>query len=119
MSLQGHMVTEALEALDGGLSMEAVGRERDGGKFAQNACTPEAHQCLQASVCVSCSVMSDSVTSWTTAHQALLSMEFSRQEYWSGLPFPSPGDRPNPGVEPTPPALRADSFLSEPSGKSP
>ena len=52
MSLQGHMVTEALESLDGGLSMEAVGRERDGGKFAQNACAPEAHQCLQASVCV-------------------------------------------------------------------
>ena len=40
------------------------------------------------------------VTSWTIAQQAPLSMEFSRQEYWSGLPFPSPGDRPNPGTEP-------------------
>ena len=47
---------------------------------------------------VSSSVMSDSLRSpWTIAHQAPLSMEFSRQEYWSGLPFPSPGDLPNPG----------------------
>ena len=41
-------------------------------------------------------------------------MEFSRQEYWSGLPFPSPGDLPNPGIEPGSPALQADSLLSEP-----
>ena len=46
-----------------------------------------------------------------------LSMEFSRQEYWSGLSFPSPGDLPDPGIEPRPPALQADSFLSEPPGK--
>jgi len=39
-------------------------------------------------------------TPWTAAHQAPLSMEFSREEYWSGLPFPSPGDLPNPGIEP-------------------
>ena len=44
-------------------------------------------------------------TPWTIACQAPLSMEFSRQEYWSGLPFPSSGDLPNPGIEPTPPAL--------------
>ena len=44
-------------------------------------------------------------------------MEFSRQEYWSGLPFPSPGDLPNPGIEPGSPALQADSLLSEPPGK--
>ena len=42
---------------------------------------------------------------WTVAYQVLLSMEFPRQEYWSGLPFPSPGDLPNPGIEPTSPAL--------------
>ena len=42
-------------------------------------------------------------TPWTVAHQAPPSMEFSRQEYWSGLPFPSPGDLPNPGIEPVPP----------------
>ena len=54
---------------------------------------------------------------WTVAHQAPLSMEFSRQEYWSGLPFPSPGDLPDPGIEPGSLALQADSLLSEPPGK--
>ena len=55
--------------------------------------------------------MSDSyVTLWTVAHQDPLFTEFSRQEYWIGLPFPSPGDLPNPGMEPTSPALAADSL---------
>ena len=58
------------------------------------------------------------VTPWTVARQALLSMGFSRQEYWSGLPFPSPGDLTDPGIEPRSPALQADSLLSEPPGKS-
>ena len=48
---------------------------------------------------------------------AIWSMEFSRQEYWSGLPFPSPGDLPNPGIEPRSPALQADALPSEPPGK--
>ena len=61
--------------------------------------------------------MSDSVIPWTVAYQAPLSMEFSRQEYWSGLPFPSPGDLPDPGIEPRSPALQADSLLSELPGK--
>ena len=66
----------------------------------------------------SCSVVSDSfVTPRTVACQAPLSMEFSRQEYWSGLPFPSPQYLPNPGTEPTSPALQADSLLPEPPGK--
>ena len=56
-------------------------------------------------------------TSWTAASQASLSMEFSRQEYWSGLPFPSPGDFPDPGMEPRSPSLQADSLPSELSGK--
>ena len=56
-------------------------------------------------------------TPWTVAHQAPLSMGFPRQEYWSGLSFPSPGDLPNPGIKPTSPAL-ADGFLTiEPPGK--
>ena len=55
------------------------------------------------------------VTPWTIAYQAPWSMEFSRQEYWSGLPFPSPGDLPNPGIEPGVPALQA--LPSEPPGK--
>ena len=57
------------------------------------------------------------VTPWTGAHQAPLSMGFSRQEYWSGLSFPSPGDLPDPGIEPWPPALQGDSLPSEPPGK--
>ena len=61
---------------------------------------------------VSCSVTSDSATPCT--RQPPLSMEFSRQEYWSGLPFPSPGYFPNPGIEP---ALQADSLPPEPRGK--
>ena len=54
-------------------------------------------------------------TPWTAACQASLSMGFSRQEYWSGFPFPPPGDLPNPGIEPGSPALQADSLQSEPS----
>ena len=57
-------------------------------------------------------------TPWTVAHQAFLSMGFSRQEYWSGLPFPSPEDLPNPGIETRSPALQADTLTSsEPPGK--
>ena len=58
-------------------------------------------------------------TPWTVAHQAPPSMEFSRQEYWSGLPFPSPGDLPDPGIEPGSPTLRADALPSEPPGNPP
>ena len=53
----------------------------------------------------------------TVAHQAPLSMEFSKQEYWSGLSFPSSGDLPNPGINPGSPALQADTLPSEPPGK--
>ena len=68
---------------------------------------------------VSPSVLFDSATLWTVAHQAPLPMGFSRQEYWSGLPFPSPGDLPHPEIEPGSPALQADSLLSETPGKPP
>ena len=56
-------------------------------------------------------------TPWTVAHQAPRSMGFSRHEYWSGLPFPSPGDLPNPGIKPRSPALEADALLSDLPGK--
>ena len=58
------------------------------------------------------SVMSDFGTLWTAARQAPLSMGFSRQEYWSGLPFPSPGDLPNPGIESKSPALAGGFFTT-------
>ena len=56
-------------------------------------------------------------TPWIVAYHAPPSMGFSRQEYWSGLPFPSPGDLPDPGIEPESPAFQADALTSEPPGK--
>ena len=81
----------------------------------EKARTPESER-------VSCPVVSSVwlfTTPWTAAHQAPLSTGFPRQEYWSGLPFPSPGDLPHPGIEPRTPALRTDSLLSEPQGLEP
>ena len=60
------------------------------------------------------SVVSDCLCPWTVVYQASLSMGFSRQEYWSGLPFPSPGELPDPGIEPRSPALQTDALPSEP-----
>ena len=70
---------------------------------------------------VSCLVRSDMgscLTPWTVAHQVPLSMEFSRQEYWNELPFPSPGDLPDLEIEPRSSALQAVSAQSEPPGKA-
>ena len=64
------------------------------------------------SECVGRSVVANSFQ--TVVCQAPLSLEFSRQEYWSGLPSPSPGNLPDPGIKPGSPALQADSLLSEP-----
>ena len=61
--------------------------------------------------------MSDSYNTRTVACQAPLSMGFPRQEYWSGLPFPSPGDFPDPEIEPTSPTLAGGFFTTEPPGK--
>ena len=65
--------------------------------------------CLVAQSCLT-------ATPWTIVHQVLCPLGFSRQEYWSGLPCPPPGDLPNPGIEPRSPELQADSLLSEPPG---
>ena len=70
------------------------------------------HMCVRAYL-----VVSDSATPWTVAYQAPLSMGFPRQDYWSGLPFPFPGDCPKPGTEPTPPALAGRFFTTVPPGK--
>ena len=59
-------------------------------------------------------VVWDFATPWTVAYQAPPSMGFSRQEYWSGLPFPSPGYLPDPGIEPGSPTFQADALTSEP-----
>ena len=81
-----------------------------------NRSTPglPVHHHLQESeseVAQSCPTLCDP---WTVAHQAPPSMGFSRQEYWSGLPFPSPGDLPNPGIKPRSPTLQADALTSAP-----
>ena len=70
-------------------------------------------QCINAmnEVVQSCPTLCDL---WIVAHQAPPSMGFSRQEYWSRLPFPSPGDLPDPGIEPRPPTLQADALTSAP-----
>ena len=70
---------------------------------------------LQLLQCVSWSVISDSAT---PARQASLSMKFSRQEYWTGQPFPPPGDLPDPGIKPGSPVLHTDYLPSEPPGKT-
>ena len=77
------------------------------------------YKCVCVCVCVHMrmhSVMSDSATPWTVAHQAPLSVGFSRQEYWSGWPFPPPEDLPYPGIKPGSPALAGKFFTTEPPG---
>ena len=84
------------------------------------ASNQEACVCMCVCVCVcvlSHSGLSNSVTPWTVAPQAPLSMGFPRQDYWSGQPFLSPGDLPDPGNEPGFPALQADLLLFESPGK--
>ena len=71
---------------------------------------------LPTEVAQSCPILCDP---WTVAYQAPPSMGFSKQECWSGLPFPSPGDLPGPGIKPGSPALQADALPSEPPGKPP
>ena len=79
--------------------------------------------CLCRYVCVHAQSLSCVLlfaTPWTIAYQAPLPMEFSRQEYWSGLPFPTPGDLPNPGIKPAPlvsPVLAGRFFTTVPPGK--
>ena len=77
------------------------------------------HMCEKEMLLFICSVMSDILgTLWTVAYQAPLSMGFSREEYWSGLPFPSPGIFPTPESKPMSPALAGAFFTSEPPGRN-
>ena len=68
----------------------------------------------ESEVAQSCPTLCDP---WTVVHQTPLSMGFSRQEYWSGLPFPSAGDLPNPGIKPRSPTMQTDALTSAPPGK--
>ena len=76
-----------------------------------------AYVCVCVCVCLVAQSCQTLATPWIVAHQALLSMGFSRQEYWSGLSFPSLGDLPNPGIKLVSPALAARFFTTGPPGK--
>ena len=105
------------------LTLFLVGRDIDqNSSFPQNTAMLRdvlymRIQILWGLVCVSLSRVWLFVTPWTVAHQAPLSMGFSRWEYWSGLPFPFPRDLPDPGIEPRFSTLQADSLPSEAPGK--
>ena len=88
-------------------------------KIQGQKCRCGSHQCIKRSEVKSLSRVRLFATLWTVAYQAPPSVGFSRQEYWSGLPFPSPGDLPNPGIEPRSPALPTDALPSEPPGNPP
>ena len=81
-----------------------LGEDSEEGLYKTEKCLSVSHVLLFA-------------TPWTAAHEASLAMDFSRQEYWNGLPFPSPGNLPNAGIEPRYPAFQADSLPSEPPGR--
>ena len=103
------------------INLEGWDGEADGREVQKGAgiCIPMADSCrgLTSEPEKLLSLAQLFVTPQTIAYQAHPSMEFSRQEHWSGLPFPSPGDLPNPGIEPRSPALQADALPSEPPGK--
>ena len=81
--------------------------------FSHTSTSIHVHVCVYV-----CLGMSDSFDPMNcVVHQTPLSMEFSRQEYWSGLPFPTPGDLPDPGIEPASPVLAGRFFTAEPPGK--
>ena len=102
---------------DTGLKSESFMSPALAGRFFTTSATWEAHfNSLKVKVnLLSCVRLF--ATPWRVAYQALQSMGFSRQEYWSGLPFPSPGALPNPGIKPGSPALQTDALPSEPLGK--
>ena len=102
---------------DSGIEQASLMAPALAGRFFTTSATWEAHfNSLKVKVKLLSRVRL-SATPWTVAHQAPRSMGFSRQEYWRGLPFPSPGDLPNPGIESGSPVLQADSLPSEPLGK--
>ena len=102
------------------LDMEQWTGSKLGKEYVKSVYCHHAYLSSMQSVCVpNCfSHVQFFASLWTVAHQAPLSMGFSREEYWSGLPCPLPGDLPNPGVEPMSPILQAGSLPSEPPGSS-
>ena len=93
----------------GTCKLQSTGSQRDG-----HDCATSLHLLYLFTQVESLSCVRLFANPWTVAHQAPPSMEFTRQEYWSGLPSHSPGDLPDPGIEPRSLALQADALLSEP-----
>ena len=94
-----------------------ISRQRQG--VLKTQLYPNWYQCVRAQLLSHVGLF---VIPWTIVHKAPLSMELCRQEYWSGLPFPPPGDLPDPGIEPVsplPPALAGRFFITDPPGKKP
>ena len=87
------------------------------GKIFSTATPPAMCSCF-CSCCLAAKLCPTLATPWTVAHQAPLSMGFPRKEYWSGLPFPSPGDLSDSGIKPRSPVLAGRFFIAEPAGKS-
>ena len=88
--------------------------------LAETSCIPvpcSVSASASGGVCLLAQLCPTLATPWTIAHQSPLSIDFPRQEYWSRLPFPPPGDLPDPGIKPRCPAWEADSLPTEPPGK--
>ena len=101
-----------------GVSRRMVGRaEGKEGSTNKRPSPRRAHKCIKSVCLLSRAVVSDSVIPWTVACQIPLAMGFSRKEYWSGLPFPPPGDLPEPGIEPACPAFSGRFFTTVTPGK--
>ena len=97
--------------------LHSLGEKNMGSKASNKYWLKSLFCCLQAVLLFRCKVVFNSVTSRTVAHQASLFMRFSRQEYWSVLPFPPPGDLPDPGIKPAPSAFAGWFSTTEPPGK--
>ena len=95
-----------------GSELGGLNRARRGSFYSEGRSQARVDECMCILSCVRLFV-----TPWTVARQAPLSKAFPKQEYWSGLSFPSPGDLPDPGIKPMPPALAGGFLTAEPLGK--
>ena len=99
-----------------GVGSGGEGAQREGTRVCLRLMRVDVWQCMCTRVLSRFSRVPLFATPWTVARQAPLSLGFSRQEYWSGLPFPLQGDLPDPGIEPTSPASAGGFFITEPLG---
>ena len=109
---------KGLNQISGGSAIKTEVQRTDGGRRPPaGACLSPGPCCPGRTVILSCSVMSNSATPWAVARWAPLSLGFPKQEYWNGLPFPSPGHLPKPGTELISPTFQGVFFTAEPPEK--